>query len=409
MEIDDRFAPIGRDARAILRQKSLLGETYVEITPGSPGGPSLDDGGTLAQANVDDTVELDEVFRVFDPKTRDAFQQWLHEAGIVTSGRFARDFNDSLGNAAPFFTGGARLLKPLAEQEVALRRVFRDTGRVFNAVSREDGQLQGLITGGDATFGALASRDDALAETFAIFPTFLRETRSTVRRLEAFARNTDPLVRDLREPAQDLAPTLRDLGDLSPDLETLFKHIPPLVRASKTGVPAAERFLRGAEPVLEATHVFMPELNPILSYLSFARGQLAQFITVGGAALAGNGEGGYLGNGGGRALPPADRDDRRPLVPAPPGPAGLGAGELVHRAQRLRARHAARRDRELRLQAERRRAAQPGGQRRGGHSRPASRRRRSCGGTRSSRACAAARRRSCRPRRAARAPSPATP
>ena len=247
---------------------------------------------------MDDTVELDEVFRVFDPKTRDAFQQWLHEAGIVTSGRFARDFNDSLGNAAPFFTDGASLLKPLAEQEVALRRVFRDTGRVFNAVSREDGQLRGLITGGDATFGALASRDDALAETFAVFPTFLRETRATVIRLEDFARNTDPLVRDLREPAQDLAPTLRDLGDLSPDLEKLFRNIGPLVRASKTGVPAAERFLKGAEPVLEATHVFMPELNPILSYLSFARGQLAQFITVGGAALGGNGEGGYMGDGG---------------------------------------------------------------------------------------------------------------
>ena len=230
---------------------------------------------------------------MFDPETRRAFQQWLHEAGIVTSGTFARDFNDSLGNAAPFFTGGADLLRPLAEQEVALRRVFRDTGRVFHAVSREDGQLSGLITNGNATFGALASRDDALAETFQIFPTFLRETRATVRRLEAFAKNTDPLVRDLAQPARDLAPTLRDLGALSPDLEHLFNHIHPLVRASKTGVPAATRFLRGAEPVLEATHVFMPELNPILSYLSFARVQLAQFITVGGAALAGNGEGGY--------------------------------------------------------------------------------------------------------------------
>jgi hypothetical protein len=119
-----------------------------------------------------------------------------------------------------------------------------------------------------------------------------------VRRLEDFARNTDPLVRDLREPARDLAPTLRDLGDLSPDLEKLFDDIHPLVRASRNGVPAASRFLRGAEPVLEATHVFMPELNPILSYLSFARGQLAQFITVGGAALAGNGVGGYMGRGG---------------------------------------------------------------------------------------------------------------
>jgi phospholipid/cholesterol/gamma-HCH transport system substrate-binding protein len=293
MELNHRFAPIGRDAHAILRQKSLLGETYVEITPGTVGAKKLADGGTLPNSQVDDSVELDEVFRVFDPETRKAFQQWLHESGIVTSGTFARDFNDSLGNAAPFFEGGADLLRPLAEQEVALRRVFRDTGRVFHAVSREDGQLQGLITNGNATFGALASRDDALAETFQIFPTFLRETRFTVRRLEAFAKNTDPLVRDLAQPARDLAPTLRDLGALSPDLESLFKHIHPLVRASETGVPAATRFLRGAEPVLEATHVFMPELNPILSYLSFAQVQLAQFITVGGPALAGNGEGGY--------------------------------------------------------------------------------------------------------------------
>jgi phospholipid/cholesterol/gamma-HCH transport system substrate-binding protein len=298
MELDDRFAPIGRDAHAILRQKSLLGETYVEITPGSPGAKKLPDGGMLRRSNVDDSVELDEVFRVFDPETRRAFQEWLHEGGIATSGTFARDFNDSLGNAAPFFTGGARLLRPLAEQEVALRRVFRDTGRVFDAVSREDGQLRGLITNGETTFGALASRDDALADTFQVFPTFLRETRSTVRRLESFARNTDPLVRDLRRPARDLAPTLRDLGDLSPDLEKLFHDIHPLVRASRTGVPAGTRVIRGLEPLLEATHVFMPELNPILSYLSFGRGQLAQFITVGAAALAGNGAGGYMGNGG---------------------------------------------------------------------------------------------------------------
>jgi len=297
MELDHRFAPIGRDARAILRQKSLLGETYVELTPGSPGAKKLDDGATLARTNVDDTVELDEVFRVFDPKTRDAFQQWLHEAGIVTSGRFARDFNDSLGNAAPFFESGADLLRPLDEQEVALRRVVRDTGRTFHAISRENGQLRGLVTNGAATFSALSSRDDALAQTFQILPTFLRETRTTVGRLERFARNTDPLVRDLRAPADDLAPTLRDLGDLSPDLEKLFNNIGPLVDASATGVPAAQRFLEGAEPVLESTHGFLRELNPILSYLSFSRGQVSNFLSLGASSLGGTGDGGYQGKG----------------------------------------------------------------------------------------------------------------
>jgi phospholipid/cholesterol/gamma-HCH transport system substrate-binding protein len=299
MEIENRFSPIRSDTRAILRQKSLLGETYVELTPGTARAADLEEGGTLPPGSVDETVELDEVFQAFDPETRRNFQEWMHEAGIVSTDEFSRDLSDSLGNAAPFFEGGADLLRPLDEQEVALRRVVRDTGRVFDAISREDGQLRGLIVNGEATFSALASRDEALAETFQIFPTFLRETRATVGRLEHFARNTDPLVRDLREPAADLAPTLRDLGDLSPDLERLFRDIDPLVDASETGVPAAERVLEGAEPVLGATHGFMLELGPILSYLSYAQGQLAQFITVGGAALAGNGEGGYRNPGSG--------------------------------------------------------------------------------------------------------------
>jgi phospholipid/cholesterol/gamma-HCH transport system substrate-binding protein len=297
IEIDSRFAPIKRDTRAVLRQKSLLGETYVELTPGTPGSKTLPDGGSLGAGQVKGTTELDEIFGVFDERTRRSFQEWLHEAGILSTGSYARDLNDSLGNAAPFFEDGASVLRPLAEQDVALRRLVRDSGRVFDAISRENGQLRGLVTNGDATFSALASRDEELAQTFQILPTFLRETRSTVRRLESFARNTDPLVRDLGAPVDDLAPTLRDLGDLSPDLTRLFRDIDPLVDASETGVPAADRLLDGAQPLFEATHQFMPELNPVLSYLAYSQEKVAQFITVGSAALAGNGEGGYLGAG----------------------------------------------------------------------------------------------------------------
>jgi virulence factor Mce-like protein len=293
IEVDERFAPIKANTRAILRQKSLLGETYVELSPGGPDGPDLPDGGTLPNGQVDDTVELDEIFSIFDPRTRANFEAWLRESGIAFSGSYGSDVNDALGNAAPFFESGSELLRPLAAHQLALRRLVRNTGRVFDAISRENGQLRGLIVNGDRTFGALASRDEQLAQTFAVLPTFLRETRATVERLERFAINTDPLVRDLREPAAELAPTLRDLAALSPDLVTLFDDVGPLVDASSTGVPAAERFFRGAEPVLESTHSFQSELNPILAYLGFARQQVADFITTGGAALAGNEEGGY--------------------------------------------------------------------------------------------------------------------
>ena len=293
MEVDERFAPINENTWAILRQKSLLGETYVELSPGGPGGDDLPDGGTLRDGQIDDTVELDEIFSIFNRRTRRNFEDWLRESGIAFSGDYGRDVNNALGNAAPFVQHGAALLGPLAGQQLALRRLVRNTGRVFDAISRQNGQLRGLIVNGDRTFGALASRDEALVDTVLILPTFLRETRATVQRLARFARNTDPLVRDLRRPAVDLAPTLRDLAELSPDLEALFSDVDPLVDASETGVPAAERFIRGAEPLLESTHTFQSELNPILAYLGFARQQVADFITTGGAALAGNEEGGY--------------------------------------------------------------------------------------------------------------------
>ena len=48
-------------------------------------------------------------------------------------------------------------------------------------------------------------------------------------------------MNDLKDPADDLGPTVRDLGDLAPDLEKLFRDLGPLIRVSRTGVPALGR------------------------------------------------------------------------------------------------------------------------------------------------------------------------
>src|SRR3712207_884526 len=61
IELEERFAPLARNTRAILRQKTLLGETYVELSPGDPGAAgTLAEGGTLPAGQVSPTVELDE-------------------------------------------------------------------------------------------------------------------------------------------------------------------------------------------------------------------------------------------------------------------------------------------------------------------------------------------------------------
>src|SRR5215208_5412409 len=74
IQLDSQYAPVRSDAKAMLRQKTLLGETYVELTPGTPQAKAVPEGGRLATSQISPTVELDEIFRSFDPKTQQAFQ-----------------------------------------------------------------------------------------------------------------------------------------------------------------------------------------------------------------------------------------------------------------------------------------------------------------------------------------------
>src|SRR5881392_2926005 len=118
IELDSKYAPLPNDSRATLRQKTLLGETYVELTPGHKNLGTIPENGDLAISRVSPTVELDEIFRAFDPKTRAAFQTWMEQQAIGIRGR-GQDINDALGNLAPFTTDTTQLLKIVNSQEGA--------------------------------------------------------------------------------------------------------------------------------------------------------------------------------------------------------------------------------------------------------------------------------------------------
>ena len=86
IQLQSRYAPLPSDAKAILRQKTLLGETYVELTPGHRNAKPIPENGQLASSQVSDTVELDEILRAFDPKTRAAFQDWMQTQAEAIGG-----------------------------------------------------------------------------------------------------------------------------------------------------------------------------------------------------------------------------------------------------------------------------------------------------------------------------------
>src|SRR3954451_19427046 len=171
LRIDPDYAPLPRDVKAVLRQKTLLGETYVELTPGTRNGAKIPDGGMLRPGNVADTVQLDEIFRAFDPKTRAAFRTWMEAQGRAVYKRGA-DLNNALGNLVPFENDAGTLLRILRQQKVDTTRLVRNTGVVFDALTERGDQLASLIKNSNTVFATTAERNRQLQQIFTIFPTF---------------------------------------------------------------------------------------------------------------------------------------------------------------------------------------------------------------------------------------------
>jgi virulence factor Mce-like protein len=286
IELDPEYAPLRSDARAILRQKTLLGETFIELTMGSDSAPPVPDGGLLAQSRTAESTQIDEIFDGFDQETRTSFQRWMQNASLAIDGR-DMDLSNSLANLGPFTTDATATLELLRSQDQQLSGLIRDTGEVFRAFSAGDQELAGAIVNSNRTFEALASRDQALQEIIQIFPTFNNETRLTLNRLAEFAVDTQPLVNNLEPVADDFSPTFRAVQRLSPNLRRLFVNLDPLLTASMRGLPALRKTLNGLRPLFRAMDPFVANLNPVIRYLAAHRGTVTDFLNNPPHALAG--------------------------------------------------------------------------------------------------------------------------
>jgi phospholipid/cholesterol/gamma-HCH transport system substrate-binding protein len=304
IEIEPQYAPISSDAKAILRSKTLLGETYIELTPGSqvqPGQTSGDvhaqsssidvgqisggdaphpipEGGHLAQTQIQNQTQIDEIFQGFDQPTREAFQSWMQNSALAVNGR-GLDLNDAFGNLGPFASDASDVLGTLRSQEQSLRTLVHDTGDVFAALTAHDQALAGAIVGANRTFGALASQSQALSDTFKIFPTFENEGRLTLNRLKTFAVDARPVFHDLRPVARDLSPTLRDVRHLTPKAHKLFQNLDPLIKASATGLPSLSSFVRELRPVMDGLDPFLANLNPLVRWLDYQAPVVTDFLS----------------------------------------------------------------------------------------------------------------------------------
>jgi phospholipid/cholesterol/gamma-HCH transport system substrate-binding protein len=277
IELKRPFAPLRTDAIARLRQKSILGESYIALSLGSSSAPGIPEGGTLALSRAQASVAPDEVFETFDPQTRRALGVWQQTEGAAIS-RHGEDLNSAIGTLRPWVIDASDLLAVVQQQGSDVAGLLRNGSEVFNGLADRREAIQLLARSGDRAFNATGDEAESLKATFRELPGFERESTRTLRRLTALADARTADVRTLTTQLRPFSGALQAVASTAPALRRTVDATPPAADAASTGLPGLERLLDRTPSFLGELDPFLRSLNPALRFIGDGRGSLNSFL-----------------------------------------------------------------------------------------------------------------------------------
>ena len=238
MRLDKSIEPLPAGSKLRVRPRSTLGLKYIELQPGRRGGKTLAAGSTIGTRDVRPTVELDQVFNMFDAKARVGQQRSLDGYGGGLAGR-GQDLNSAIQALVPLLTDLEPVMRNLSSPETRLGRFFRALGDAASEAAPVAEDQAQLFVNLDISFTALAG----------IARPFLQETISESPLTEQVAIDQFPLQR----------PFLRNQAalfrELRPGVATLPHSAPILADAFEAGsrvLPKTKRMNRDLADVFDA-------------------------------------------------------------------------------------------------------------------------------------------------------------
>lgn len=251
MEIDPRFAPFRSDADCFIAPQSLIGERFVQCTPGSPRGRALRPAGghppTVPVTGTHSPVDPDLVVATYRLPARERLTLIVNELGTGLAGD-GEALNAAIRRASPALQATDRVLRIVDRDRAVLGRLIARSDVVVGELARRRARVASLIEQASRVAGTAGARAPALAEGVRRLPATLEQTRASLRALELLATRARPLLGELRDAAGPLA---RLTGDVAPLARAARPALRRLAAMSATGTAtlrdgrAVVRGLRG--------------------------------------------------------------------------------------------------------------------------------------------------------------------
>jgi phospholipid/cholesterol/gamma-HCH transport system substrate-binding protein len=266
MELKDKYAPIFRDATVTVRQKTLVGENYIDLYRGTPQAGVLAKNSELPISRDQEVAPVDKILNALDQPTRKRISHNLQVLGAGFKDR-SKDVNRLVGAMKPTFADGGTVMGILDQQKAQVAALIQQTGTVMQAIADRTGDMRTLVRAARTAATAAASRDTALEEGLKEFPSTLRQARGSVAKLSGFAGRATPVVSDLRVALSDLQPVFTKLEPTAVSTRKLFDELTPLLKVADPMLTRLRQFSTASGPTIPALDASLRQINPALIYL----------------------------------------------------------------------------------------------------------------------------------------------
>jgi phospholipid/cholesterol/gamma-HCH transport system substrate-binding protein len=323
MEVRGEAVPLHEGATVVLRAKTLIEETYLEVTDGT--GAALPDGGRLPASAEQLSVKFDDLLDTLPPDTRVALASAVRRLGVATDGE-AEALSATLSALGRLGRDGHDALDVLAAQSEDLSALVRETTDLLAVLDEGEGQIARMSMLAERLTRATASRDDKLAETVRLLPGLLDRTRAASPPVRDLAAALTPLAEPLRRAAPDLNAALAELPGATAELRGLLAPLDAVLDKSPETLRKTPAVAADASALIPVLRVALSDLNPMLAYLAPYAADLGAFAANGAQVVNATQPGGVAA---GRFLSIIDGQFLREAVGGKPHnayPAAGGAG-----------------------------------------------------------------------------------
>ena len=168
LDIDDDSKPIPADTRAVVANRSAVGEQYVDLQPETSAGPFLGDGDDIPRAMTETPIATTQLLvdldRTVNSVNKDSLRTVVGELGkafqgtgedlgqiIDTSNSFIRTANDNFEVTTDLLEDGNVVLTTQLDKASAIRSFASDLSKFSDTLVSSDRDLRRVIENGSAT------------------------------------------------------------------------------------------------------------------------------------------------------------------------------------------------------------------------------------------------------------------